>query len=182
MVTSQRFTVCLLLLMSFTLALAGCGSSESAADTFILNIDSAGNVTYTETDGPDPKIAGAYITSSPPVYTEVGVATGHNASLDEYDFTFTLDFGGNTKGTYSDISTNIQPVYITPEEWYLPDNGAYTSASLVVAQYGAVGGRIKGTYSTTLCSLTAILADACDNAANLMSFTGSFDVTREPDM
>jgi len=157
-------------------------STPVAADTLILNIDSAGDTTYTETadagspTGLDPTIHGYYETGNAVI--AIHLFSGYGAGV--WDEQFSLEIPGNTLRTYT-LGENAAAIYVpvNPLNTYGPDNGDYTSISITLTQYDAVGGRIKGTFNSTLCYL---LSFDCSVPSNRKTFVGSFDVTRDPDL
>jgi len=157
-------------------------STPPATDTLVLNIDSAGATTYTETadagspNGFDPMISGAYDTGNSA--TTILLFSGYGAGV--WDEQLSLEFTGNATGLYT-LSDGSAVLY-APSGFlniYAPDNGDYTSVSIYISQYDVVGGRIKGTYNCTLCLL---LSGDCSVPSNRKTFVGSFDVKREADM
>ena len=160
-------------------------STPIAADTLILNIDGGGDTLYTETyvtlsnssSGFDPTIRGYYSTSTG--MTAINLYSGYIGGIN-WDERLDIVFTGSGTGTYADINSNVSVTYYTGAGLFYLNDGTYSSASITVTQYDAVGGRIKGTFNAAICDLPTIIVDACE--LNLTTFVGSFDVTRDADL
>lgn len=170
----------------------GCTADADAAGADVLCYTvNKGTVTFTEADdvtnpfGFDPGAVAFYNPIS-----DGGSIAGAAGFVDAADPPFAhllnIDFVGSGIGNYSISGQTLRrfgllvqgTTYVAgmPEQ---PADPAIGEASLTITTWDAVGGRVKGTYSASLCPVDPVNGPECDGPR--LSIQGAFDVTREAD-
>jgi len=156
------------------------GTVDSIADSVAINATTPVDTflfkytTYVEA-GLDPDIVGIFSTTENVTYIMLTYGSPSNQ--------FALKLWGQTAGNYNVSGVTSSATFTdSAGNIYYATQDINTSAYITISEFGAVGQRIKGTYAVTLCEWSAIQTGQCSNPLNRVTYTGSFGVTREPDM
>lgn len=163
---------------------ASCDSIDIS--NFCVSIDGAEKTLYIHTeDTNSPLLANPFITSR---FDTSGGITLAEVRFDITPTSFikavSVIFSGNTAGTYiMDGSGNFSVYTLAADQSWTFISG-FSSGTIEITQYGAVGEFIQGTYAATLCdSSNAILNGSdCSNSIYLINIAGNFNIKRDADI
>ena len=171
-------------------SLSGCGGADGGsggdggADFLNLSINGGAELAHVETasaDAPfgfDPWIEAHYNFILVPPGTVIEFFQGYDLATDFFDQGLLMIFLGNATGTFNLEPLQFEVLFGTSSGLFGLDDGTFSNGQIDVTQYGAVGGKVGGTFNFTICN---VFAPDCSNFADRLTATGSFDVTRIAD-
>lgn len=163
---------------------ASCESIDISI--FCVSIDGAEKTLYVHTvdaDSPlgaNPSITGRFQTAGGITFTQVLFEITPTSFVKGA----TVVFGGITSGTYiMDGSSNFSVYTLAADQSWLFSPG-FSSGSIEITKYGAIGDFITGIFSAVLCdSVNAFLNGSdCSDSNYLIDISGNFNILREADL
>ena len=163
---------------------ASCDSIDISI--FCVSIDGAAKTLYVHTeDISSPLLANPFITSR---FDTSGGITLAEVRFDITPTSFikavSVIFSGNTPGVYTmDGSGNFSVYTLAADQsWtFIP---GFSSGTIEITKYGALGEFIQGTYVATLCDSSGAILNGsdCSNSIYLINITGNFNIKRDADI
>ena len=163
MVALRRWLGSAVLLAGLVLVLGGCGDDDGGG---YIPPPPQGSISFT-VDGTPKTYSTSAVGQTDGTFTIIGAEASSGPSL----IAFIID--GVIAGTYTVTADTLMVAYVDDVGTsFAAINGLVGSGSVTITSFGAVGGRIEGTFF-------AVVDDGASTTLDIIS--GTFSVVREPD-